>query len=164
VSSRCPAASGAPPASPRGTRGRGRRVGLWRFGPREVGAMAPAASLATAHGHNIFDAQLARCQRKVISCGADGFVCLTEVESTSQSSQLLFQPEPFMGCYQAFKVRPPGARPPRRHRRARRGADLPRGVAEERLAAGRRRERPVPEALRPPGPAERARGRAPAHA
>ncbi|CAK0871413.1 unnamed protein product, partial [Prorocentrum cordatum] len=66
--------------------------------------MAPAASLATAHGHNIFDAQLARCQRKVISCGADGFVCLTEVESTSQSSQLLFQPEPFMGCYQAFKV------------------------------------------------------------
>lgn len=88
-----------------------RRVNLWRYtGSKIGGALALVGSLPTMHQHNIFDAQLTRCQQKIVSCGADGCVCLTHAEealgafgATQQHHRRLLY-EPRMGNYIASKL------------------------------------------------------------
>ncbi|CAE8590686.1 unnamed protein product, partial [Polarella glacialis] len=78
-------------------------VNLWRLRRGdEAGADKPVTSLATVHRHNIFDAQMTRGQQTIVSCGADGCVCATEVCAPTGGSRLLFEPD--MGHYMASKI------------------------------------------------------------
>jgi len=55
--------------------------------------VSPRCSLRTLHRHNIFDAQLTRSQQEVVSCGADGCVCVTQVDTLESHRRLLFEPD-----------------------------------------------------------------------
>lgn len=71
-----------------------RHVNLWRFDSSHAGTtVPPQCSVRTAHRHNIFDAHLTRSQQQVVSCGADGCICVTQVENSDQHRRLLYEPD-----------------------------------------------------------------------
>lgn len=81
-----------------------RNVNLWRFDGCQAGrSLIAAGSFATLHRHNIFDAQLTLCQRRVVSCGADGCVCITDLEAPPSSQRRMLY-EPDTGHFLASKI------------------------------------------------------------
>lgn len=82
-----------------------RCVMLWHFqGCKDQGniKISSKSSLSTLHRHNIFDAQFTSDFEEVVSCGADGCVCVTSIESPTPTSRLLFEPE--SGHFLASKI------------------------------------------------------------
>ena len=76
-------------------------VHLWRLGPHLSGhAIRPSVCLPTLHRHNIFDAIITGDMQRVVSCGADGYVCLTDIYSGQKMK--LFEPD--RGHFFAFKI------------------------------------------------------------
>lgn len=76
-------------------------VHLWRLGPHLSGhATRPSACLPTLHRHNIFDAIMTGDKQSIVSCGADGYVCLTDIYSGQKMK--LFEPD--RGHFFAFKI------------------------------------------------------------
>ncbi|CAK9054314.1 unnamed protein product [Durusdinium trenchii] len=76
---------------------------LWRLCGGPGVDLKPVASLATAHRHNIFDAHLLETQ--IVSCGADGYVCLTSLDGRQER---LFQSDISQAL--AFKIDFPSGR------------------------------------------------------
>ena len=77
-----------------------RMLHLWRLGPRLSESVRPAACLPTLHRRNIFDARVTADMQSIVSCGADGCVCLTSVHTGQQVR--LYEPE--TGHFSAFKL------------------------------------------------------------
>ena len=75
-------------------------VHLWQLGPHLSGRVRPRNCFPTLHRHNIFDAHILNDIHSIVSCGADGYVCLTNMHSGHKVK--LFEPD--RGHFFAFKI------------------------------------------------------------